>query len=81
VFLNHVDTYPFKIPELISVFCTSGFSYVAVWLGLIDKLKTANQIMWLSKKVTQIYPNEMRFFAVSVLVDSVCSFFIRLVWF
>jgi len=27
MFLNHVDTYPIKIPELISVFCTSVNKY------------------------------------------------------
>jgi len=49
-----------------------------VWFGSVGKMKTANQTMRLSTKVTRIHPNQMWFFAVLVWVGSVCGFSIGL---
>jgi len=50
--------------------CLGDISSVSVFLmlqfGSVDKIKTANQTMWLSKKVIRIHPNQMQFFAVSI---------------
>jgi len=56
--------------------------FLKLWLGLVmfswlNKNHKPNQIVRLSKKVVQIYPSKLRFFA--VWVGSVCGFYIRLV--
>jgi hypothetical protein len=65
--------------SLINVFLMLQFSLI--WLGWWNKNLKLNKTKRLSKKLTRIHLNQMRFIAVSVWIGSFCSFSIWLVRF